>query len=275
MIGIFDSGFGGLTVLSPILKELPQYDYLYLGDNARAPYGNHSQESVREFSKQAVEYLFSRGAVLVIIACNTACAAALRSLQQEYLNGSQETDRKILGVLLPTAEAAAQKTKNKQIGVIGTKLTIASEVYNTELTKLQPAITTTGKACPLLVPFIEEDWHHKPEATSVAKKYLKPLKDHHIDTLILGCTHYPLMTKEIKNIMGRKVQLIDCGKTTAFSLKDYLSRHPEIESKLTRQGTKTFCTTDDPQYFQQFAEKYLGQKISKPQKISLSTTPTQ
>lgn len=270
MIAIFDSGYGGLTVLKPIMELLPQYDYLYLGDNARAPYGIHSQETITQFSAQAVDYLFDRGAVLIIFACNTASAAALPEIQEEYLVSKKITDKKVLGVLIPVAEKAAAVSKKKRVGVVGTKATVYSDAYLNELQKIDSNISVISKACPLLVPLIEEDWHTKPEAVSILKKYLRPLKDHNIDTLILGCTHYPFMLNDFKRIMGKKVQILTSGEITAQSLKDYLERHPEIESRLTKGGTKKYLTTDCPNAFTKFVEKNLGMKISQPERVALA-----
>ncbi len=272
MIALFDSGYGGLTVLKPILELLPQYEYLYLGDNGRAPYGNHSAENIQKFSEEAVEYLFSRGVKLIIFACNTVSAVALRHVQEKYLNGGDEKDRKILGVLIPVAEKAIEVSKNKNIGVVGTKATVNSGVYEKEIHKLEPSVHVYQKACPLLVPFIEEDWHTKPEATSILKKYLRSLKSTNIDTLILGCTHYPLMAKQFRRIMGKQVCILESGNITAESLKTYLDRHPEIEQKLTRRNDNpacTFLTTDDPTKFKTFVEKHFGMKIRMPEKVSL------
>ncbi len=270
MIALFDSGYGGMTVLKPILELMPQYDYIYLGDNARTPYGNHSAENIKEFSSQAVDFLFKKGAKLVIFACNTASSVALREIQQKYLKGKDEKERKILGVLIPVAEKAVRTTKTGRVGVVGTRATINSEAYTKEIHKLNPNIKVYSASCPLLVPFIEENWHTKPEAISVLKKYLLPLKSCNIDTLILGCTHYPLMIKDFKRIMGKKVTIFESGKITAESLKDYLSRHGEIEKKLSKNHSRTFLTTDDPLKFQQFVEKNMGMKIKKPQKVTLT-----
>jgi len=267
MIALFDSGYGGLTVLKPIMDLMPEYDYLYLGDNARAPYGNHSPENIKKLSSEAVEYLFKRGAKLIIFACNTASSVALRYVQQKYLKGDKKTEKKILGVLIPVAEKAVELTKSNRVGVVGTKATILSNAYNVEINKINSNIKIYSKACPLLVPFIEEDWHKKPEAISILKKYLKPLKSCNIDTLILGCTHYPLMLKDFKRIMGTKVKVLDSGEITAEKLKEYLERHSEIKSKLTKNKTRTFLTTDDPEKFKTFVEKHFGMKIKMPEKI--------
>ncbi len=269
MIALFDSGYGGLTVLKPIMELLPDYDYLYLGDSARAPYGNHDTETIIRFCEEATEFLFNQGATLIIFACNTASSTALRHVQAKYLKGDKEKDRKILGVLIPVAEQSLKISKNKKIGVIGTRATINSAAYEREINKIDPDAKVFSTACPLLVPLIEEDWHKKPEATSILKKYLRPLKTTNIDTLILGCTHYPLMIKDIKRIMGKKVKVLPSGEATANSLKNYLARHPEIEAKLGRKGSKTFLTTDDPQRFKNFTEKHFGMKIKMPTKVKL------
>jgi len=278
MIALFDSGIGGLTVMKPLIKLLPEYDYIYLGDSARSPYGGRSEEAIKQFSEEAVEYLFNRGAKLIIFACNTASAVALRHVQQKYLKGKNEKDRKILGVLIPVAEEVIKQTKGGRVGVTGTRATISSESYVTEIHKINPNIKVYSQACPLLVPLIEEGWQDRPEAISILKKYLKPLKSCNVDTLILGCTHYPLMHKNFEKIMGKKVKVFDTGEVVATSLKDYLSRHPEIETKLAKakksspesQGSRTFLTTDDPKKLQTFAEKYLGTKIKTPERVSLN-----
>ncbi len=269
MIGLFDSGYGGITVLKPFLERFPQYDYIYFGDNARAPYGNHSAETILQFTEQAVNHLFDRGVKLVIIACNTASANALSSLQKKYLNGADEKNRKILGVLIPTVEKAAAITKTGRIGLVGTKATVNSGVYNQEIAKINPDIHITSKACPLLVPFIEEGWHTKPEATSILKKYLRSLKNANIDTLILGCTHYPIMRKQFQRIIGKRVQIIESGQSAAESLESYLLRHPEIAEKLTTGGTRKFLTTEDPATFQSYIQKNFALKIAMPAKVSL------
>lgn len=269
MIALFDSGYGGLTVLKPIMDLLPDYDYLYLGDNARVPYGNRSPETIQKFSEEAVEYLFKRGAKLIIFACNTTSSAALRHIRQKYLNGAQEQNKKVLGVVIPMAEEVVKVTKNNKVGVIGTRATVNSQVYEKEIAKLSPKIKVFSQSCPLLVPLIEEDWHKKPETMSILKKYLQPLKSCNIDTLILGCTHYPLMIKEIKRVMGPKVKALPSGEVTAKSLKEYLARHPEIESKLSKNRTRTYLTTDDPAKFKSFTEKHFGMKIKMPEKVEL------
>jgi len=271
MIALFDSGYGGVTVLKPIMDLLPEYDYLYLGDNARAPYGNHSRENIIKFSEQAVNYLFNRGVVLIIFACNTASSVALRPIQKRYLDGKKENSRKILGVVIPVAEEIA-KNSSTRVGIVGTRATIDSGVYEKEIHKLNKNIKVFSHACPLLVPFIEENWHKKPEAVSILKKYLRSLKTKNISDLILGCTHYPLMLKNFERIMGKKVSVHQSGEITAKSLKKYLKNHPEIEKKLSKTRKREFLTTDNPESFQKFIEKNFGMKIKTPQKISLIPT---
>ncbi len=284
MIGIFDSGYGGLTVLKALRKRLPQYNYLYLGDNLRVPYGSRSPETIREFSEEALQFFFNKNIPLTIFACNTASAVALPYLQEKYLrtlgikdSAASLVGKKVLGVIIPVAEKAIKITKNKRIAIVGTRATINSKAYEKELHKLDPNIKTLGQACPLLVPLIEEGWHHKPEARSILKKYLAPIKDFAPDTLILGCTHYPIMHNVFEDIMGTRVHVLDSSAIVADSLADYLNRHPEIESQLTKNsdpsklGTVTFTCTDAPERFSEFAQKFLGEKIMV-EKITLQST---
>lgn len=261
MIAFFDSGFGGLTVYKEVVRLMPEYDYVYLGDGARAPYGNHDQNTVQRYTEEAVRYLFERGARLIIIACNTSSALALRYLQGKYIRDAKVKDKNILGVIFPVVEKAAAITKTGHIGVVGTRGTVESGTYNRELMKLAPNAKIFSKACPLLVPFIEEGWHQKPEARTILKKYLLPLKSKNIDTLILGCTHYPFMLRDFKRIMGKRTQVLNTGETVAESLKDYLERHPEIEKKLTRRGKREFLTTNSTERFEEFAKKFLKLNI--------------
>lgn len=264
MIGLFDSGYGGLTVLKWLLKKLPQYDYLYLGDSARVPYGSRSTETIRQFSEEAILYFIKEKVPLVIIACNTSSAAALR-----YLQGKYSDQLKILGVIRPLAEYAARKTKKKKIGVVGTRATIQSKAYEEEIKKLDHSIKIFGQACQLLVPLIEEGWHKKPETKMILRKYLRKLKSHNIDTLILGCTHYPVLYDDFERIMGAKTEVLDSGKIIAESLKNYLERHPEIEKKIQKTGTVEFLTTDDPLRFREMGEQFLQQSMKKIDKIIL------
>ena len=268
MIGVFDSGFGGLTVLKEILKVLPQYDYLYLGDNARAPYGDKSDEIIYNYTQQAVDFLFKHGCQLIIIACHTASAKALRRIQQEYLP-KHYPNRRVLGVAVPSVEEAVNFSQNKRLGVIGTKATIESQVYEKELKKLRNDLVIHGQACPLLVSLVEEGWIGKPEIRMILKKYLRPLKLNKIDTLILGCTHYPLLIKDLVRLMGKRVKIVDPGKVVAEKLKDYLLRHQAIEEKLSKHGQVIFYTTDDPNKFKQLGERFLGKTIKQVEKVNL------
>lgn len=265
MIGIFDSGFGGLTIMKEIIKLLPEYDYLYLGDNARVPYGNRSKETVTAFTEQAVRFLFEKGAELIIIACFTASALALRTLQEKLLRDEKSPyrNKKILGVIRPVVEKAVLETRDRRIGVAATRATIASYSFPVEIKKLNPSLTVIGQACPLLVPLIEEQWHTKPEARMILRKYLRPLKNKNVDTLILGCTHYPVMIKDFKRIMGKRTKVLDSGKIIAESLSNYLRKHAEIEKKLPKKGFAEFMTTDDPERFKNFIETFLGLRGKK------------
>lgn len=265
-IGIFDSGLGGLIILKEILKKLPQYDYIYLGDSARVPYGNRSQEVIYEFTQQAVDFLFKQDCQLIIIACNTASAEALRKIQQKWLP-KYGNGQRVLGVIRPVVEKAVQVSKGK-VGVIGTKGTINSQAYIKEIEKLNPKLEVIQRATPLLVPLIEEGWQKSEVTKKVLRKYLKPLKNAKIDTLILGCTHYPILYKEIKGIMGNKVKVLNSGEIEAESLADYLQRHSEIESELDKNSDYKFYVTDLAEHYQELGEKWFGDKI-KFEKIDL------
>jgi len=270
MIGVFDSGYGGLAILKDLLKELPEYDYMYLGDNARTPYGNRSLETLILYGEQAVEYLFSQGCSLIIIACNTASSNVLRHLQEKYLRAPKRTDRKILGVIKPQVEAAVKISKTGKIGVVGTRSTIESNSFDTELRHLRPDVEVAKQACPLLVPLIEEHWHNKPETKMILKKYLRPLRTHNVDTLILGCTHYPFLYRDFCRIMGKNVRVLNPGPIVASSLKDYLQRHPEIEKLLTKAGKHTYLTTGDGKKFQQMGSEFLEHDLKEVRHIELS-----
>jgi len=266
LIGVFDSGLGGLSVLKKFLSNVPGYSYIYLGDNARVPYGNKSPETIYNYTVEAVDFLFKQNCHLVIIACNTASAQALRKLQQEWLP-KHYPNRRVLGVIKPLAEAAANNNF-KKIGIIGTTATINSETYPKEIHELNSKLKVYGQAAPLLVPLIEDGRINNPETKLILESYLKPLQVKKIDSLILACTHYPHLEKEIKKILGENVVVPDTGKIIAASLTDYLIRHKEL--KITK--TKTTCdfyTTDNPKMFKDLAEKFLGQKIKKVQQIEL------
>ena len=259
-IGIFDSGFGGLNIMKGIVKELPQYNYVYLGDTARVPYGTRSKEVIYEFTKQAINFLFSKNCELIIFACNTASSDALRRIQQEYLP-IHYPNKKVLGVIIPTAEFAVSKTKNKKIGVMATEGTVSSESFIRELLKIGNNVEIYQTACPLLVPIVEAGEHNSIITGILLKKYLKPLIDKKIDTLILGCTHYGILESKIKKIAGKGIAVISEEKIVAKKLKDYLLRHPEIESILAKKGMRDFYSTDLTVRFNVLGSKFFGKKI--------------
>lgn len=270
MIGVFDSGYGGLTILKDFLKDLPEYDYMYLGDNARAPYGNRSTETLIGFAEQAVEHLFAQGCALIIVACNTASSNVLRHLQEKYLRKPGIKNRKILGVIKPQVEEAVKISKSGKIGVVGTRSTIESKSFDVELKHLRPDVEVAKQACPLLVPLIEEHWHKRPETRMVLKKYLRPLKTHNVDTLILACTHYPFLYEDFCRIMGKNVRVLNPGPILSTSLKNYLERHPEIEKELTKKGKRIYFTTNDPKKFQKMGSEFLGHRLGDVRHIDLT-----
>lgn len=239
-IGLFDSGLGGLIVTHSLVQNLPEYDYVYLGDTARVPYGNRSQEVIYEFTQNAVEYLFKQDCQLFLIACNTASAEALRKIQQEYLP-AHYPDRKVLGVLIPTAEEVVEQTQNKKVGIIATAGTVGSQTYVTEIQKLNPDIEVFQQASPLLVPLVENN--AIKYASPILDDYLAPLLEANIDTLVLGCTHYPLLKDLIRSKVG-SARVIAQDEIIPKKLRDYLDRHPEIDEKLAKSGSRTFLTTD-------------------------------
>lgn len=261
-IGIFDSGYGGLTILEEILRELPQYDYIYLGDNARNPYGTRSFEVVYEFTLQAVKKLFEMGCHLVILACNTASAKALRSIQQQDLNRLDPT-RRVLGVIRPTIEEVGEITHTRHVGILATAGTIRSQSYPLEIKKIYPDIVVSGQACPMWVPLVENKEAEAPGADYFVKKYIKELmnKDPLIDTLILACTHYPILLEKIKKYVPQGVNVMCQGKYVAKSLKKYLHRHPEIEVRCTKNSEYRFFTTELPEKFAESATLFLKQEI--------------
>jgi len=261
-IGIFDSGYGGLTVLSGIRFLMPEYDYIYLGDNARAPYGNRSFESVYEFTLEAVEWFFSHGCPLVILACNTASAKALRTIQQIDLP-KMDPHNRVLGVIRPTAESLTGLSQTNHIGILGTEGTIQSGSYEIEVRKLHPQLTVTGEACPMWVPLVENREFDKPGADYFVKQHIDRLfaKDPLIDTLILGCTHYPLLIPKINQFLPAHVKVIAQEKYVADSLKNYLYRHPEIDGRCTKNGTVRYFTTESPGKFKQNASLFLNEQI--------------
>lgn len=257
-IGVFDSGYGGLTILSRIRAHLPAYDYVYLGDNARTPYGTRSFEIVYEFTLQAVNRLFEMGCHLVILACNTASAKALRSIQQNDLPHI-DPSRRVLGVIRPTAERIGALTRTRHVGVLATAGTIKSESYVLEIRKLHPDITVTGEACPLWVPLVENNEFDKPGADYFVRQHIDRLlaKDPDIDAIILGCTHYPLLYRKIRAFTPSHIAVIPQGDYVAESLRDYLHRHPEMDARCTRRGTCRFFTTESVEKFRESASIFL------------------
>jgi len=268
-IGIFDSGYGGLTILNDIQKLLPQYDYIYLGDNARTPYGSRSFDVVYEYTLQCVKQLFEQGCHLVILACNTASAKALRSIQQNDL-ARLDPHRRVLGVIRPTVEEIGNITHTRHVGLLGTVGTIQSESYPLEIKKLYPDIRVEGEACPMFVPLIENNEHNDAGADFFVQKYISELlaKDDEIDTIILGCTHYPLLQQKIKAILPDKIQVVSQGQYVAASLVDYLSRHPEIDAKCTKGGKVNYYTTESPEKFISSASIFLNVTIDA-QRVAL------
>lgn len=243
-----------------ITKELPEYDFMYLGDNARVPYGNRSKELVYEFTKQAVDFLFQNNCELIVLACNTASSDALRKIQQEYLPRNYP-NKKVLGVIIPASEHAAIKTKNNKVGVVATEGTVGSGAFERELKKQNPKIQVFQNACPLLVPIIESGEQNSKIADIALEKYLKPLLNKKIDTLILGCTHYGILESKIRKITGKAVNVISEEKIVAKKLKDYLSRYPEIEKLLAKNGKRDFYSTDLTERFNILGSKFFGKKI--------------
>ena len=261
-IGIFDSGYGGLTILEQIRKELPGYDYLYLGDNARTPYGTRSFDVVYRFTLQCVEYLFGQGCQLVILACNTASAKALRTIQQNDL-ANIDPNRRVLGVIRPTVEEVGKLTKTNHIGLLATSGTVLSDSYPLEIHKINPDIQVTSEACPMWVPLIENNEHLHEGADYFVKKNIQNLfnNDNQIDTVILGCTHYPLLYDKIARELPRGVTIISQGEIVARSLADYLHRHPEMDEKCSKNGHCRYLTTENPGKFSSSASIFLSGDI--------------
>lgn len=262
-IGVFDSGYGGLTILKEIRGRLPQYDYLYLGDNARAPYGPRSFDVVYRFTLESVRYLFSRGCPLVILACNTASAKALRSIQQNDLPGI-DPSRRVLGVIRPTVERLGEISRNGHIGLLGTIGTVRSHSYDMEVAKLYPDFTVDSQACPMWVPIVENHEADSPGADYFVDKYVKQLFDKRadIDTVLLGCTHFPILYDKIRSAVPASASVVCQGEIVADSLADYLQRHPEMESRLQRGGSAGYLTTENPESFSSLARIFLDESVS-------------
>lgn len=262
-IGVFDSGYGGLTVLSEIRKQLPEYDFIYLGDNARAPYGNRSYDLIYDFTLEAVNFLFSKGSPLVIIACNTASAKALRSIQQNDLPKISAENR-VLGVIRPSTEEIGALTQTKHVGILGTTGTIQSGSYEVELNKFAPEICVTQHACPMWVPLIENSRHNSRAGKIFIEEDVRALmnKDPQIDTIVLACTHYPVIKSQIEELLGDQIKIISQGPIVARKLKDYLNRHPEMENRISKYGRIHYFTTENKLVFDQKASQFLNEEIS-------------
>jgi glutamate racemase len=261
-IGVFDSGYGGLTVLKEIVNKLPQYDYVYLGDNARAPYGNRSFDTVYHYTLQCVEWFFNQGCSLVILACNTASAKALRTIQQNDLPRIAPAKR-VLGVIRPTSEIIGTFSETKSVGILATNGTVSSNSYPIEIEKFFPAIKVYQEACPMWVPLVENNEHESSGADFFVKKNLHNIfeKGEQIDVLLLACTHYPLLKNKIEQHIPVGVKLLSQGEIVANSLENYLQRHPEIEKQCSRNGLRQFYTTDSTEDFDSHATVFFGQAV--------------
>ena len=263
-IGVFDSGYGGLTILKELEKSLPQFDFLYLGDNARTPYGTRSFDVVYKYTLEAVKYLFSRGCPLIIIACNTASAKALRNIQMLDLP-TLAPDNRVLGVIRPSVEKVAEITKNGRVGVLGTVGTVVSESYPIELVKWSDGKvkSTVQEACPMWVPLVENNEIDTDGADYFVRKNIQNIlaKDNHLDTLILGCTHYPLLEDQIKKYVPSNINILKQGHIVSEKLVDYLKRHPEMETRLSREGKVEFCTTESAETFASKATLFMGREV--------------
>lgn len=268
-IGVFDSGYGGLTILNGLRSLLPQYDYIYLGDNARAPYGNRSFDIVYRFTLQAVERLWEEGCPLIILGCNTASAKALRSIQQNDLAGSADPTRRVLGVIRPTVECIGALTRSGHVGIFGTPGTIQSQSYNLEISKLYPDFTATGHACPMWVPLVENGEADSPGADYFIRQEINRIleADPLIDTIVLACTHYPLLEKKIRKYLPEKINLVIQGTITANSLINYLGRHPEMEQRLSRGGSVRYFTTENASKFSDMASVFLSSPVEAEQTV--------
>jgi len=262
-IGIFDSGYGGLTVFKAIADRLPQYDYIYLGDNGRAPYGNRSFETIHQYTWECVQWFFEQGCPLVILACNTASAKALRTIQK-YDLPIAHSDKRVLGVIRPTAEVINTYTKTGNVGVMGTRGTVNSGSYVMEINRFAPGVNVYQQACPMWVTLIENGEYENEGADYFIKLYLDQLlaQSAEIDTLLLACTHYPLLADRIRQFLPDHISLLSQGEIVAESLADYLQRHPEIETQLTKTGIKQFFTTDDTIDFDQHATNFFGAPVN-------------
>ena len=261
-IGVFDSGYGGLTILSQIRKHMPEYDFLYLGDNARTPYGTRSFEVVYEFTSQAVRALFDMGCSLVILACNTASAKALRTIQQIDLP-KIDPRKRVLGIIRPTVEYLGEITETRHVGILATSGTIKSQSYPLEIKKLFPDIAVSGEACPIWVPLVENDEAKSDGADFFVRRHIDNLleKDNKIDTIILGCTHYPILYDKIRQYTPEHIKVVMQGDYVGRSLTDYMKRHPEMDSLCTKNGSCRFLTTESVDIFRQYASIFFDEEI--------------
>lgn len=260
MIGVFDSGYGGLTIFKDIEKKLPNYNYVYLGDNARAPYGDLDQDLIYKYSCQAVDELFKRGCKLIIFACNTASAAALRKIQQEYLIDNY-SGRNVLGVIRPMVETVISLKKNSKVGVMATNSTVESRAYVQEFANFDRNIEVFQQACPLLVPLIEDSRENAPETSATLTEYIRPLKQVDLDAVILGCTHYGWLQEAVARSFGKQTIVLNSGQIVANKLVSYVKRHPQYD-KPVKNPKSVFLTTGDNKKFDKAAEKFLGRKIT-------------
>lgn len=262
-IGVFDSGYGGLTVFKSIVSLLPEYDFIYLGDNARSPYGNRSFETVHDYTLEAVQWFFDQGCPLVILACNTASAKALRNIQQNDLP-QIDSSKRVLGVIRPTAEVIGQFSNTKSVGILGTKGTILSGSYPIEIANFFPELKVSQQACPMWVPLIENNEFQSPGAEYFIRKDIQQLldQDANIDAILLACTHYPIIQDQIQKILPDGIAVISQGDIVAKSLQQYLQRHPQMAERLTKRKQRQFFTTDDPKNFNLQATLFFGENIA-------------
>jgi len=258
MIGIFDSGIGGLTIVREIFKQLPEYQITYFGDTARTPYGNKSNDTIITYALQDTEFLLEKGAEIIVVACNTASAVAAQTLKEKFPNTP------IFEVITPAVSEASRITKNKRIGVIGTRATVASKIYEQHITNLKDKFAVISKPCPLFVPLVEENWADQPITKMIVRKYLYSLRHDQIDTLVLGCTHYPLLKHIISQKMGKNVSLVDPAEQTALQLKTYIEENPPIQKQLTQNNEHQFFFSDIAPHLTGLAKRWLGTRI-KPQ----------
>ncbi len=261
-IGVFDSGYGGLTILRKLTAQMPSHDFIYLGDNARAPYGTRSFETIYKYTLQAVKWFFEQGCPLVVLACNTASAKALRTIQQNDLP-KMDSSKRVLGIVRPTSEVIGSFTETRKVGVMATRGTVLSESYKIEIKKSFPDIEVIQEYCPMWVPLVENNEFDSPGADYFVKKHIKELlkRDQNIDTVLLACTHYPLLMEKIKEYMPVSIKIVEQGNIVTASLINYLARHPDMDDRITKFSSRKFYTTDDPTNFSEQAAIFYGQHV--------------